>query len=458
MSSLPLRVDRLIRSEGGYSLVELIVTMAILLIVMTAVTDSLTSGARSEANVAQRIQAQSDARQALALMRQDVNCAYHVQAVGPRDPSSDSGFYLYLSEEYNTCQAVDSSGTSGGSKVFLAWCTIPLAGSPGVYALYRDNLLGSTSPTSTCDSSGTLEASDIVAPLAGGWPSNAASATPSTWNGNIWPDSLITCTPAQTGYLPTVGVDLAINPALSSSPNGTYELKDQLTLRNGTRCSSQPDTFAVSAPTPASPAAGAGFTVNLVAQLPGGGTDTSYSGTKTIVFSGPTNSPLGTAPTYPANVTFINGTGIATITLYNAASTTLIATEGTNVGSTTFTVTPGTPAALTWTGPPSVDKGTLSAGCVTSCTWTSGGKKGTLTATVTADDSYGNVVSNLGSGHTVTFSATTNTWSSGSLGLPAAGEATTSSNSWQAPNNTTWSSTLTASSPGLTSITITGSG
>ncbi len=452
-----MRLRRLIRSESGFSLVELIVTMAIMLTVIAAITDTLTSGARSEANVAQRIQAQSDARQALALMREDVNCAYKVQAVGPRDPSSDSGFYLYLSEQYNTCQAVDSSSTSGGSKVFLAWCTIPVAGSPGVYSLYRDNLLGSTSPASTCDSSGTLEAGDIVAPLAGGWPSNAVSATPSTWNGNIWPDSLITCTPAQTGYLPTVGVDLAVKPAVSNSAGATYELKDQLTLRNGTRCSSQPDTFAVSAPTPASPAAGASFTVNVVAQSPGGGTDTSYSGVKTIVFSGPTTSPLGNAPSYPASVTFINGTGIATITLYDAGSTSLTATEGTTIGSASFTVTAGTPAALTWTGSPAVSKGTLSAGCITTCTWTGGAKKGTFTATVTANDSYGNVVSDIGSGHTVTFSATTNSWSSGSLALPASGLATTSSNSWQAPNTTTWSSTLTASSPGLTSITITGS-
>ena len=144
-------------------------------------------------------------------MRQDLNCAYAIQAVGPRSTSSDAGFYLYLTEQYNTCQTVDSSSTSGGSKVFLSWCTIPVAGSPGVYSLYRENLLGSGSPTSTCDSSGTLEASDLVAPPAG-WPTNARSATPSTWNGNIWPTSLITCPSAQTNYLPTVGVDMAVNP------------------------------------------------------------------------------------------------------------------------------------------------------------------------------------------------------------------------------------------------------
>ena len=144
-------------------------------------------------------------------MREDLNCAYAVQAVGPRTPPPDSGFYLYLTEQYNTCQTVDSSASSGGSKVFLSWCTIPVAGQPGVYSLYRENLLGSGTPTSTCDSSGTLEATDLVAPSAG-WPTNTAAATPSTWNGNIWPTSLITCTSSQTNYLPTVGVDMAVNP------------------------------------------------------------------------------------------------------------------------------------------------------------------------------------------------------------------------------------------------------
>ncbi len=345
--------------------------------------------------------------------------------------------------------------------MFLSWCTIPVAGQPGVYALYRENLLGSGSPTSTCDSSGTLEAPDLVAP-AGGWPTNAAAATPSTWNGNIWPNSLITCTPSQTNYLPTVGVDLAVNPSPTTDPNETYELKDQLTLRNGTRCGTSGTSggtgtkYAVSAPTPASPTAGSNFTVTLTAQLVGGGTDTTYNGTKAVTFSGPANSPLGSAPIYPATVTFTNGVGSATVTLYNAASTTLIATDGTKTGSSTFPVGASTAAKLVWSGA-SVNKGTLSTGCSTSCTWTAGGKKGTFGAAVSADD-FGNPISNIGSGHTVTFAATTNAWSPTTLTFPASGTAATSSNSWQAPNNTTWASTLTASSSGLSSITVTGSG
>ena len=176
------------RSDDGFTLVELIVTMAIMLTVFAAITGSFASGLNAETGAELRTQAQLDARQALARMREDLNCAYAVQAVGPRSTTSDAGFYLYLTEQYNTCQSVDASSASGGSKVFLAWCTVPVPGQSGVYSLYRENLFGSGAPTSTCDTSGTLEASDLVAPTAG-WPTNSTAATPSTWNGNIWPSS-----------------------------------------------------------------------------------------------------------------------------------------------------------------------------------------------------------------------------------------------------------------------------
>ena len=197
--------------------------------------------------------------------------------------------------------------------------------------------------------------------------------------------------------------------------------------------------------------------MTLTAQLSGGGTDTTYGGTRTITFSGPGSSPFGSAPVYPANVTFTNGVGTATITLYNAASTTLNATDGTKTGSTTFTVGAGTPAKLVWSGA-AVDKGTLSSGCSTSCTWTGGGKKGNFTAAVSVLDAYGNADQQPRLRPHGDVLGDDNSWSSASLTLPSAGTATTASNWWQSPNNTTWSTTLTASSSGLTSATVTGSG
>ena len=64
--------------------------------------------------------------------------------------------------------------------------------------------------------------------------------------------------------------------------------------------------------------------------------DVGYTGSKTLVWSGPLNSPSGQAPSYPSTattVTFTEGVGTATaITLYDALSTTLTATEGTIAG------------------------------------------------------------------------------------------------------------------------------
>jgi type II secretory pathway pseudopilin PulG len=100
-----------------------------------------------------------------------------------------------------------------------------------------------------------------------------------------------------------------------------------------------PDTFGIS--NIGAQNAGTAFTVaTITAQLWSGGTDTSYTGSKTLTFTGPSTSAKGNAPTYPATVTFTNG--VATnvpITLYTAETTTLTATQGLITGtSNSFTV------------------------------------------------------------------------------------------------------------------------
>ena len=195
--------------------------MGILLTVLVAVTDVLISGTHSQTNVEHRLNTQSEARLALTKMRQDVHCAYAVQSMDY--DSTNQGFTLSLTEFFNTCKAVDSSGSSS-SKVQLLWCTVPAtAGSTSVYNLYRGN--------TTCSSSSTLIATNIVAP-AGGWPTNSLASSAASWNGNIWPDAG-TCT---TDYLQTLPVDLAVNSDQTGTPNGSYELKDSIALRNSTRC------------------------------------------------------------------------------------------------------------------------------------------------------------------------------------------------------------------------------
>ncbi len=106
--------------------------------------------------------------------------------------------------------------------------------------------------------------------------------------------------------------------------------------------------FSIS--TPATQTAGAAFNVTLTGQDTDGNTVTGYTGPKTITFSGPGQSPSGTAPTYPASVTFTNGVGTASITLVDAQSTTVTATQGSTTGTTgSFTINPAAVNALAFT-------------------------------------------------------------------------------------------------------------
>ncbi len=95
--------------------------------------------------------------------------------------------------------------------------------------------------------------------------------------------------------------------------------------------------------TPNPQKAGTAFDVTLTAMLADGVTpDSTYGGTRTITFSGPSGNPV-----YPASVTFSSGIGIASITLNKAETTTLSATDGllATVPSSSFTVSAAT---YTW--------------------------------------------------------------------------------------------------------------
>ncbi|MGH2879119.1 MAG: hypothetical protein ACRDK4_05870 [Solirubrobacteraceae bacterium] len=90
------------------------------------------------------------------------------------------------------------------------------------------------------------------------------------------------------------------------------------------------------------PTAGTAFSAALTATDEWGNTTAGYAGSKSIAWSGPSNSPSGKAPTYPATVSFTAGVGTASIKLYDAQSTTLKALEGSIQGtSALLSVKPG---------------------------------------------------------------------------------------------------------------------
>ena len=201
-------------------------------------------------------------------------------------------------------------------------------------------------------------------------------------------------------------------------------------------------TFIV-APGAATKTAGTAFNTTITATTNGVTTDTSYSGVKTITFSGPTASPSGQAPTYPVSVTFASGIGTASIKLYKVETATLAATDGTRSGSASVTVAAGAGTQLGYTAstPP------CSGGSVIV------GNGGSFTSKVTVYDAYLNPAPRVTS-RTVTLTrspAATGTLVPTSLTVLANTSVTSASFTFTLPVGNPPNTTVTAASSGLTS-------
>ena len=283
---------------------------------------------------------------------------------------------------------------------------------------------------------------------------------------------------SESGALPG-GITFANNgngtATLSGTPGsgtpGTYVLA--LTASNGvapaatqtltlTVVSSGATKLRLTAST-TTPIAGVADSVTITALDGFNNVVSSYTGTKNLFFTGAGISAGGQSPTVTnangvtatfggtTTITFTNG--VATVssgtngvmTLYKAEVATITVTDGAISNGSGLVVSVGTGSAsrLGWTSLGA--GGTLQTGCVFVCSW-AGANNQTLTGKVSAMDSFGNVVANLGSGHTVTLTGVRKTPSPITLAIPATGAATTSlSFSYKADNGSWTTDTLTAS-------------
>ena len=136
------------------------------------------------------------------------------------------------------------------------------------------------------------------------------------------------------------------------------------------------------------PTAGAPFNVTITALDQSGFTFPGETGPQAIGFSGPSNSPSGKPPAYPTTVPFSGGTGTASVTLYDAQTTTLTRAQGSATGTSgNITVSAlGTTTGFSLSNPSPVSAGT------------------SFNETVSAVDQYGNVTT--GYRGTVHFTST----------------------------------------------------
>jgi prepilin-type N-terminal cleavage/methylation domain-containing protein len=188
--------------QAGYTLVETLVVMTILVVVIGAIADGFTSASKVQTDQTARASDQESARTALERLRRDIHCA-SAAAVGP---NAQGGNTLNLTVDPGQCLAVTTGSGAGylGSDG-VQWCTVPVAGSTNRYKMYRTIV-------STCDAADAVFQVDYVT------------------TGDVWE---VVCGD-NASHLETVSIDMPVNRDIVKRPGRTYELTDQIALRNDT--------------------------------------------------------------------------------------------------------------------------------------------------------------------------------------------------------------------------------
>jgi prepilin-type N-terminal cleavage/methylation domain-containing protein len=182
--------------QRGYTLVEMLTVLLILGVVMAGLTSVFASATNADADMNNRFRAQQTARLALDKLRREVHCASAATPAG----ADTSSITLTLPTYCKTY--------SGNTSV--TWCTQAVA--TNRYALYRVN-------GATC--SGGIKWADYLIP----------TSTATVCGGAL---CVFNYTAQSASSLAKLHIDFPVNPKASRTVD-TYELIDDLVLRNSTR-------------------------------------------------------------------------------------------------------------------------------------------------------------------------------------------------------------------------------
>ena len=218
----PRRLRARLAAEGGFTLVELLMTMVILLIVVASLSSVLVSATHNEVDANNRFQAQEQARTGLTQLVRELHCASAV--------TQTSGVALTAGTYYNAITATlpSTCSTSGGTQLYVTWCTTASTLTTGDYALYR---VTSTSSPPTCSSSGKRKWVDYLQPPAGltpvgSYPFCLPSTTASCGTPPVFKPST---------SLPMLHVTMPVNLNGPTSTIQSYNVVDDIALRNAAR-------------------------------------------------------------------------------------------------------------------------------------------------------------------------------------------------------------------------------
>lgn len=195
-----VRVKHLTRQLGcfqaGYTLIETLVVLSLLVVVIGAIADGFVSASHAEVDQTSRASDQQNARQALERLRRDIHCASSAIVVPGVNSSK-----LLLSVNPGQCLGV-SSGSDG-----VQWCTASVNGSTTRYALYR-------TVVTACDSADAVFQVDYLT------------------SPDIWTKA------CSTDHLAGVTVSMPVNRDPVKRPGRTYTAADTISLRNASLSSS----------------------------------------------------------------------------------------------------------------------------------------------------------------------------------------------------------------------------
>lgn len=192
------RLRRRARDEAGFTLTEMLVTMAIMGVVITAVATLFTSGSKAEVDLNFRFSSQTEARLALDTFRREVHNACSATVSGTSASITDPSGVARTRYPTVALKTLDTGYSCTVSSA--SWCTV---GSGSSYSLYRES--GATA----CSSSSARRAES----LTGGTLFLVAT---------------------QTNILPKVGIDMTVN-LKPSETRFDYRIHDDIALRNGGR-------------------------------------------------------------------------------------------------------------------------------------------------------------------------------------------------------------------------------
>ena len=178
----------LLADESGFTLPELLTSMAILLTIMAGFTSLLVSTSRAELDMNNRFAAQTEAQLGLSKLRREVHCAISgVTAAGPPARAT---------------LTLNTACPTAGAGAVVSWCTVQ--NGTGRYGLWR--YVGAA-----CSGTG-VKVADYL----------SAARTAFTYYAQ------------STTSLAKLGVNFDVN-LTPTKPERRFRLQDDLVLRNSTR-------------------------------------------------------------------------------------------------------------------------------------------------------------------------------------------------------------------------------